>query len=136
MIDGPHIFGFSPVAACISLTSARASARLFSSATAPMKAATLAFVCFVLFSAIRSALPLRDDFSEHAPRGRRSPLVPAGNGPGHGQNAALGGGSCPDRSIASHETQTADVVVRAPLIDAVTVGKRRNVEGDRDRPDE
>src|SRR6266567_1110484 len=57
MIDGPHIFGFSPVALCISLTSALASARLVWSATAAMNAATLTLVAFVLFSAIRRALP-------------------------------------------------------------------------------
>src|SRR2546425_696969 len=57
MIDGPHIFGFSPVALCISLTSTLASARLVWSVSASMNAATLALVGLVLLSAIRRALP-------------------------------------------------------------------------------
>src|ERR1039458_647083 len=52
MIDGPHIFGFSPDALCINLTSALASARLVSSVMASMNAATLTSVGLVLFSAI------------------------------------------------------------------------------------
>src|SRR5437899_11474249 len=57
MIDGPHIFGFSPVALCISLTSTLASARLLWSVSASMNAATLALVGLALLSAIRRALP-------------------------------------------------------------------------------
>src|SRR5664279_1819757 len=52
MMDGPHIFGFSPDALCINLTSALASARLVSSGIASIYAATLTSVGLVLFSAI------------------------------------------------------------------------------------
>src|SRR5208282_800059 len=58
MMDGPHMFGFSPAALCISLTSALASARLVASARASINAATLNLVGLVLFSAIPSALRL------------------------------------------------------------------------------
>src|ERR1035438_2375873 len=52
MIDGPHIFGSSPVALCINLTSALASARLVSSVRASINAGTLSLVGLVLFSAM------------------------------------------------------------------------------------
>src|SRR5258708_8332166 len=55
MIDGPHILGFSPVALCINLTSALASARLAGSVMASINAATLNLVGLVLLSAIPSA---------------------------------------------------------------------------------
>src|SRR5258707_10676215 len=55
MMDGPHIFGFSPVALCINLTSALASARWVGSVMAPINAATLNLVGLVLLSAIPSA---------------------------------------------------------------------------------
>ena len=55
MMDGPHIFGFSPAAFCINLTSALASARLVESVMASINAATLNLVGLVLLSAI--ALP-------------------------------------------------------------------------------
>src|SRR5712691_3340208 len=55
MIEGPHIFGFSPVALCINLTSALASARLVSSVSASINAATLSLVGLVLLSAIPPA---------------------------------------------------------------------------------
>src|ERR1039457_283944 len=57
MIEGPHIFGFSPVALCINLTSALASARLVSSVSASINAATLSWVGLVLLSAISSSFP-------------------------------------------------------------------------------
>src|SRR6266481_1970136 len=56
MIDGPHTFGFSPLAPCISLTSTLASARLVWSVIESMNAATLALVGLVLLSAIRRLL--------------------------------------------------------------------------------
>src|ERR1035438_7606393 len=56
MIDGPHIFGFSPVALCINLTSALASARLVSSVSASINAETLILVGLVLLSAILQSL--------------------------------------------------------------------------------
>jgi hypothetical protein len=52
---GPHIFGFSLVALCISFTSALASARLPGSATAAINADTLNLLALVLFPAILSA---------------------------------------------------------------------------------
>src|SRR5579864_102731 len=52
MIEGPHIFGFSPVAVCMSLTRALASARLVWSVSALMNAVTLTLVGLVLFSAM------------------------------------------------------------------------------------
>src|SRR6266481_5409748 len=55
MMDGPHIFGFSPVALCINLTSALASARWVGSVMAPINAATLNLVGLVLLSVIPSA---------------------------------------------------------------------------------
>src|ERR1019366_3243034 len=55
MIDGPHIFGSSPVALCINLTSALASARLVSSVRASINAGTLSLVGLVLLSAIAPA---------------------------------------------------------------------------------
>src|SRR5476651_11327 len=58
MIDGPHIFGFSPVALCINLTSALASARLVSSVRASINAGTLSLVGLVLLSAIAPAFPI------------------------------------------------------------------------------
>src|SRR5262249_39131805 len=51
IIEGPHIFGFSPVVVCISLTRAFASARRVSSAIPAMNDATLTFVALVLFPA-------------------------------------------------------------------------------------
>src|SRR5580704_6753467 len=58
MIEGPHIFGFSPVAFCINLTSTLASARLVLSVSASINAPTLSLVGLVLFSAIPLAFPL------------------------------------------------------------------------------
>lgn len=52
-IGRPHIFGFSPAALCINLTSALASVRLAVSARASANAATLSLAGLVLFSAIR-----------------------------------------------------------------------------------
>src|SRR5580700_9077597 len=52
MMDGPHIFGFSPLDFCINLTSALASARLVASVRASINAGTLNLVGLVLFSAI------------------------------------------------------------------------------------
>src|SRR5689334_23418626 len=52
MMEGPHIFGFSPAAFCINLTSALASERRPSSVIASINADTLTFVALVLFSAI------------------------------------------------------------------------------------
>ena len=46
MIDGPHIFGFSPVALCINLTSALASARLVWSVRASINVATLSWLAW------------------------------------------------------------------------------------------
>jgi hypothetical protein len=46
MMDAPHIFGFSPAASCINLTSALASARLVGSVMASINAATLNSVGF------------------------------------------------------------------------------------------
>src|SRR5713226_2367554 len=57
MIDGPHIFGFSPDALRINLTSALASARLVGSVSVPINAATLNLLGLVLFSAILPCLP-------------------------------------------------------------------------------
>src|ERR1017187_1555124 len=57
MIEGPHIFGFSPVAPCINLTSALASARRVSSVSASINAAALSLVGLVLLSAILLLLP-------------------------------------------------------------------------------
>ena len=77
MIDGPHIFGFSPVTLCISLTSAFASARLVWSLIAAMNSATLAMVGLVLFSAIvclaAFSLTLTADYC-HASRAILKPL--------------------------------------------------------------
>src|ERR1700683_2777810 len=58
MIDGPHIFGFSPVAFCINLISTLASARLVGSVRASINAATFCLVGLVLFSAISAAFHL------------------------------------------------------------------------------
>ena len=55
MMDGPHIFGFSPATLCINFTSAFASARFASSVMASINAVTLTSVGFVLFSAIPRA---------------------------------------------------------------------------------
>src|SRR5579864_6896065 len=63
MIEGPHIFGFWPVAFCISLTSALASARLDSSGSAAINAATLSWVGLVLLSAIFISFEVQ--FSKH-----------------------------------------------------------------------
>src|SRR5215831_12726189 len=52
MMDGPHIFGFSPDAFCINLTSALASARRLASVSESMNSATLILVGLVLLSAI------------------------------------------------------------------------------------
>src|SRR6185312_8995937 len=56
MIEGPHIFGFSPVALCINLTSTLASARLVSSVSASINAETLTLVGLLLLSAIPLAV--------------------------------------------------------------------------------
>jgi hypothetical protein len=61
MMDGPHIFGFSPTAFCISLTRTLASARLISSGSASINAETLNSVGLVLFSAIAAAFLLEVD---------------------------------------------------------------------------
>src|SRR5579862_6652603 len=53
MIEGPHMIAFSPVALCINLTSALASARWVPSVSASMNAAALSLVGLVLLSAIR-----------------------------------------------------------------------------------
>src|SRR6478672_5678118 len=58
MMDGPHIFGFSPAAFCINLTSALASARLSWSVSASINSATLILVGLVLLSAIHPPLRL------------------------------------------------------------------------------
>src|ERR1035441_3963230 len=58
IMDGPHIFGFSPVTLCINLASALASARLVWSVSASINAATLNLVGLVLFSAIHPAFRL------------------------------------------------------------------------------
>ena len=52
MMDGPHIFGFSPDAACITLTRTLASVRRVGSEIVSMNAATLKLVGLVLLSAI------------------------------------------------------------------------------------
>src|SRR6478672_10104956 len=52
MMDGPHIFGFSPAAFCINLTSALASARRLWSVIASINADTLNLVGLVLLSGI------------------------------------------------------------------------------------
>src|SRR5258706_5840285 len=64
MIDGPHIFRFSPDALCINLTRALASARLVWSVSASMNTATLNLVGLVLFSAIHPAFRLSESSSE------------------------------------------------------------------------
>src|SRR5579871_544835 len=64
MIDGPHIWGFSPVAFCINLTSVLASDRLVSSVSWSIYAATLIFVGLVWFSAISSCLPFLSSLTQ------------------------------------------------------------------------
>src|SRR5215469_4868094 len=59
MMDGPHIFGFSPAALSIRLTSTLASARLVGSVRASINAVTLNLVGLVLFSAVLFRLPFR-----------------------------------------------------------------------------
>src|ERR1017187_4357397 len=66
MIDGPHIFGFSPVALCINLTSALASARLVSSVRASINAGTLSLVGF---SFVYARAPASPPFYGRIPRG-------------------------------------------------------------------
>src|SRR5579862_6330575 len=74
MIEGPHIFGFSPVAPCISLASSFASVRLEVSGSASMNAATLSLVGLVLLSAIALAFRFLQKATPEARRGATRPL--------------------------------------------------------------
>src|SRR5476649_1008303 len=76
MIDGPHIFGFSPVALCINLTSALASARLVSSVRASINAGTLSLVGLVLLSAIAPAFPIFQRLIQRKGRAQPGTLTP------------------------------------------------------------
>src|ERR1035438_208532 len=79
MMDGPHIFGFSPEALFIIATSALASAwRVLSNAS--INAATLTLVGLILLSAIRPPLLFASqmlNFLAGCPRPRCTPAVPA-----------------------------------------------------------
>src|ERR1700733_12747866 len=75
MIDGPHIFGFSPVAFCINLISTLASARLVGSVRASINAATFCLVGLVLFSAISAAFHLFLRLPQRRAEGARGWLV-------------------------------------------------------------
>jgi hypothetical protein len=66
----PHIFGFSSVAPCITLTSVLASARLVWSVSALINEATLDLVGLVLLSAFDPAFRLSQDY-------RKAGKVPA-----------------------------------------------------------
>jgi hypothetical protein len=57
MIEGPHNFGFSPVARLIKPSSAFASHRLAGSANALTNEATLLSLGFVLLAAIARIIP-------------------------------------------------------------------------------
>src|SRR6266853_2654544 len=81
-MDGPHNFGFSPVALCINFTSVLASARLVGSSMAAINAGTLNLVGLVLLCAIlfASRLPAKPNTLEAAhSRGRLCHTIPDGS---------------------------------------------------------
>src|SRR3974390_2845813 len=95
MIDGPHIFGFSPDALCINFASALASARLRSSVIASMNAATLTSVGLVLFSAILAASPLATKLTVPGARTARRKDVCTGRSSAHATLQAPRQFTCP-----------------------------------------